>query len=171
MGSRQRRLRVSLMPQPLPSNIPNPSDTLPTVGIQDALRKWEHVFQRACWGIAITEGDAGRLDWINRAYAEMHGYTVEELQGRPILDLYATERHDEVRELVRTALETDHLMFESEHRRKDGSLFPVEVDVSVLRDPDGRALCHAAYLRDISERRRSEVALRQSETLSRTRLA
>lgn len=159
------------MPHPFPTDRPDPPGARPQGGAEDALRKWEHIFQHARWGIAVTEGDSGRLDWVNRAYAEMHGNTVEELQGRPIIDVFAPEHREEVAEHVRKVLETGHYVFESVHIRKDGSRFPVQVDASVVRDADGRLLCRAAHVQDISERRRAEEALRESEAQARDRLA
>ena len=50
---------------------------------------WEHVFQETGWGITIGSRDGKTLEAMNPAFAQMHGYTREELTGRPILDVFA----------------------------------------------------------------------------------
>jgi PAS domain S-box-containing protein len=80
-------------------------------------------------GIYLTEG--ARFVYVNPAMAKMFGYTVEELvgEGASSLDLTCPEDRHFVAENMRRRLdgEVDELRYEFRGRRKDGSVFPVEV--------------------------------------------
>src|SRR5204862_6929012 len=90
-----------------------------------ALGWWGPVFAHAGWGVALTEAATGLLHAINPAFARMHGYTVAELEGKPLLMLFPPDRHAELQTQGRIAEETGRSMFESVHVRKDGTHFPV----------------------------------------------
>jgi PAS domain S-box len=97
----------------------------------------------------------------NSAALKIHGYTMEELYGKPItfIDKYIDEK-----KILNFAHEIRHgesIAFETLHKRKDGSLFNVEVTLKGMDfGPETWAI---AIERDITERRRSEEALKNSE--------
>ena len=69
---------------------------------EEALRKWANIFEHAGWGLAaIGVEDAKTLGMMNPAYARMHQYTVEELMGRPVADVFAPECRAELPEHIR----------------------------------------------------------------------
>jgi PAS domain S-box-containing protein len=94
----------------------------------------------------------GRLTDVNQSACRMLGYQREELVGKTIMDIIAPE---EVPRLfaVRQALLVPGRVERAEwtHKRKDGSLLPVEVSANIL--PDRR---WQAFVRDISARKRVE---------------
>ncbi len=128
---------------------------------QEALRKWEYIFNHAGWAVASAHPESGALELVNPAFAKMHGYTVEELIGRPLADTFAPESRAELPWHVATAHAQDDYVYESLHIRKDGSVFPVLTHVSALKDETGRVLYLAATFQDITERKRAEEALKQ----------
>jgi len=103
---------------------------------------------------------AGRLVEVNETYCRMSGYTARELLAMSIPELEAVETAVETASRISklTALGEDR--FESRHRRKDGSVFDVEVSVQYRLGDGGRMV---AFLRDITGRKQSEAALRESE--------
>jgi PAS domain S-box-containing protein len=107
-------------------------------------------------GIFVADLD-GRYTDVNEAGCNMLGYTREEIVGKTIIDLIPPGN------VGRLWQERENLIGGAIHlsewtlRRKDGSDVPVEVSAKIL--PDGR---WQAFVRDISERRRLEVALRGS---------
>ncbi|MDP9379167.1 MAG: PAS domain S-box protein [Chloroflexota bacterium] len=130
---------------------------------EQVLRKWADIFEHTETGLVISSGDGSTLAMMNPAFARMHGYTVEELTGRPITDVLPLARHVEVAENTRLAREKGHYTYESEHVRKDGTVFPVQVDVTAVTDGSDNVLYRIINVTDITERKRAEEELRASE--------
>ena len=99
---------------------------------------------------------------VNPTYASMHDYTAEELVGRSIYDIYAPESRADLREQIRIAYENGHHIYESKHIRKDGRIFPVLVDTTVVRDEAGNVLYRAVNVQDITERKQVEQELHEN---------
>ncbi|MCM2358025.1 MAG: PAS domain S-box protein, partial [Geobacteraceae bacterium] len=130
---------------------------------EEALRKWRDIFQHTRMGVVTGMRGSTTFDLVNPAYAEMHGCTVEELIGTSAFDLYPVELRGELQENVRLAHEKGHHVFETEHLRKDGSRFPVMVDITAVRDGKGESIYNIVNVQDITERKEMEQALRESE--------
>jgi len=101
---------------------------------------------------------------INDAACGMLGYSRAEMFGVELGDIEAAETPEELREHMDRLVREGADLFESVHRRKDGTLFPVEISVTHLA---GQART-VAFVRDISERKRVESALREREQRYRT---
>lgn len=131
------------------------------------LKLWGHVFEHASWGMLIGSPEGDTFELMNPAFAQMHGHSVRELSGRPLLDVFAPELRAGVAAHIAQAHQNGQHSFESRHVRKDGSTFPVWVDVAAVRDEQGALLYRAVNVLDISARKRMEQELRQSEQLLR----
>ncbi|MBD2448680.1 PAS domain S-box protein [Nostoc sp. FACHB-152] len=131
------------------------------------LQKYKDIFQFAEHALAISRGSV--IELINPAFARMHDYRVEELLGKPILDLFPPECHTQVLTFMQQVGETGHLAFESQHLRKDGTVFPVFIDVTTVKDEQGNLLYRIVNVIDITERKQTEAALQDSEALARAR--
>ena len=130
---------------------------------EQSLHRWAHIFEHAEWGVAIGSADGRSLEMMNPAYAKMHGFTVEELSGMPIGSVFAPGTADELSALIRAANETGHAVMESKHVRKDGTIFPVLVDLTAVKDERGQLLYRVANVQDITDRKRAEDELRDNE--------
>jgi PAS domain S-box-containing protein len=93
----------------------------------------------------------------NRAGAELAGIAQDELVGTPVTDTYLPEERHLFKERLRKLEVDTTLRFERKFVRKNGEIVPVEVSVSAIRGGYFQAI-----LRDISERKRAEEALRQA---------
>jgi PAS domain S-box-containing protein len=107
-------------------------------------------------GIAMSEGE--RVVEANRAFAEMFGYEISEVVGISIRNLIAPESLDPVLHNISSNAEE---IYEAVAVRKDGTRFDVEIR-GRASTYQGRAVRIAA-LRDITERKEAEEALRESE--------
>ena len=107
--------------------------------------------------------DGTIVSW-NAGAEKLYGYTAAEAIGQSVSILVPDERADELPNLLRRLAAGEHLkQYQSERRRRDGSLIPVSLTLSPIRDADGRVAGASAIARDISERTRAEQALRTSE--------
>jgi len=96
----------------------------------------------------------GRLVEVNEAYCQMSGFSVEELLTMSISDLVAAVTADSTMARLQKILIQGKGRFESIHRRKDGSLFDVEVSIQYQPVEGGRIV---AFIRDITERKQAEA--------------
>jgi PAS domain S-box-containing protein len=102
----------------------------------------------------------GRLLQVNEAYCQMSGYSEQELLGMRITDMEAAEAATESELHMQTIMIQGEDRFESQHRRKDGTVFAIEVSVQYRPIDGGRWI---AFVRDITARKHAEEALRESE--------
>jgi PAS domain S-box-containing protein len=130
--------------------------------------RFRKIFENVATGIAITDW-RGRFQQCNPAYSALLGYSEQELHQINFASLV----HPQDREANLTDLH--HLQaeevpsFEIENRyvRRDGQSVWVRKFVSVLPDATGKPGHLLALVTDITERKRAEEALRQSEAESR----
>jgi PAS domain S-box-containing protein len=100
----------------------------------------------------------------NRGAERLFGYTEKEVVGRPVTILIPADRQNEepgILERIRRGESIDH--YETVRRRKDGTLVDVSLSVSPLRDATGRVVGASKIARDITDRRKAQESLRQSE--------
>ena len=108
---------------------------------------------------------AGRIKEYNPAFREMLGYSDEELRGFTYRDITPEKWHEsEERILKEQVLLLGYSdVYEKEYRRKDGTIFPVALRAFLLRDDTGQPAGLGTIVRDITERKRAEETLRESE--------
>lgn len=103
------------------------------------------------------------MSW-NRGATRLFGYLPEEIIGRSVIILIPPERrHEEEMILasVRSGVPVDH--YETARRRKDGTDVDIALTVSPVRDANGTVIGASTITRDVTERRRAEEDVRQSE--------
>jgi len=112
----------------------------------------------------ISRGIDGIIRTWNRGAEKLTLYSAEEAVGKPLAMLYAPE-HAAQMDLVRKKVDSGQPLdpFEMIVVRKDESRVDVFLTKSVLRDDAGTVVGASIIARDISERRKSEAALRRSE--------
>ncbi len=93
-------------------------------------------------------GSTGRLTDVNDAYCRMSGYSRDEIIGLHVNDLDAMEEPQETAARMKRILAAGSELFETRHRRKDGSVFDVEVSVTALQDTAEQKL--VCFCRDIT---------------------
>ena len=103
----------------------------------------------------------GKFIYVNEAAHKTRGYTKDELLHLGLHKLVAPGSEKLIKTRLKKLLEDDIATFETEHYRKDGSIMPVEVN-SRLLELDGKKIV-VGIARDITERKKSEQALKESE--------
>jgi two-component system sensor histidine kinase AtoS len=134
--------------------------------IEESEKRYRMLFERAGDGIFIIAAEGEELFRIvaaNRAAAEMHGYTPDELMTLKMTDLDAFDSRETVRSLSERILEGEWVNAEVNHRRKDGEVFPVEISAGLLELGAHKNIL--AFERDITGRKEAEETLQRAEQL------
>jgi PAS domain S-box-containing protein len=104
--------------------------------------------------------------FANRAYCEMHGYSIEEVLGKKYYDFVAPESRDRVIEIYNRS--RDHRsapdVFEYVRLHKEGGGFPTEITAKVTRYEN--RFSNIGICRDISKRVEMERRMRESERMA-----
>ncbi|HEY9446438.1 MAG TPA: PAS domain S-box protein, partial [Burkholderiales bacterium] len=135
---------------------------------EQALRVSEERFRitisQAAVGITVTGLDLRYL-MVNGKYAEIMGYTQEELLGLSVKDVVRPCDYDETLSFRQRMLQGETGTFDREKQlvRKDGSPVWVMLSTSLVRGEKGEAKHYISVIQDISDRKRAELALRESE--------
>ncbi len=110
--------------------------------------------------VMINELD-GRTLYANDAFLSMFGYSREEAYRLSCHDLASCQ---EVNEIILSAIRSQgSFTGESVAKHKDGSPFPVQIASSLVTDDQGRPIATIGSLVDITERKRAEEAMQESE--------
>ncbi len=129
------------------------------------LQRWARIFEHAGWGVAIVSSDGTTIESVNPAFASMHAWTVDELRGKAIADLSASQDAGDFLARHAALREQGHQIWEAEHLRRNGMAFPALIDATAVRDADGSVICYAVNVQDLTERRRAEEQIRQAQKM------
>ncbi len=132
---------------------------------EEALKKSEEHFRDLVEKsrIAISSDDSqGNLKYFNERYAEIFGYSMEEMLKQPVQSLVHPEDREKVVTYHEERLRNKNVPSKYEFRgiKKDGSVRYLEVDVVDLRE-DGRLVGTRSYMWDMTDRRQAEEALQK----------
>lgn len=137
------------------------TDITPHVLLQQTSLRWQGLFDSAGFGLAQLDVSE-KFIAANSAFLQKHGWSSEELVGKPLAILYPDELHKELHGHIQAAAESGNAVFESTHLRKDRMTFPVLVELTAIRDSKGKLASWVLYTRDISKRKRHEQELLES---------
>jgi PAS domain S-box-containing protein len=127
---------------------------------QEALALFRTLIDHTNDAIEVIDPETGRfLDANEQAYHAL-GYTREEFLNLSVHEINPLVAKRSWKKTMKELRRAGFLVRESQHQRKDGSIFPVEINISHTRLDSDYVL---AVVRDITERKRAEEALRESE--------
>jgi len=114
-------------------------------------------------GFSVLDTHGVHLD-VNPALCQMTGFSREELIGAgPPHPYWPPEAYEEIERTFQKTLRGEFGGFELTFRRKNGERFPVIVSPSWMKDAQGNVVSYFATVKDITDRKRAEEALREEE--------
>jgi PAS domain S-box-containing protein len=116
------------------------------------------ILRTAMDGFWIVDSKARFLD-VNEAYCNIVGYCRDELLRMGIQDVELLETPEVTALHIQKVMDVGSDRFETRHRKKDGGVVDLEVSVNRMTDGSGRLF---VFLRDITERKKGEDALKQA---------
>jgi PAS domain S-box-containing protein len=137
---------------------------------EEELKKSEQKFRalhQSMMDAFVSVDMEGKIIDFNDAYLNMLGYLPDEIRRLTYRDITPGKWHAFEADIVEKQVlpEGYSAIYEKEYRRKDGSVFPVELRTVLMRNPDGSPASMWAIVRDITNRRRSEEALQLERDL------
>src|SRR3712207_1920384 len=112
----------------------------------------------------ISTDTAGKITYWNSHAEKLYGWSAAEAVGRNILEVTPAETSSaQAAEIMSRLSSGETWTGEFDVRRRDGSVFPAQVSDSPIHDEGGRLVGVVGVSADISERRRSEAAVRDAE--------
>ena len=118
--------------------------------------------------VLVVQDLNNKILYVSPSVKAALGYEVDEVLSLPLITFFTPESRKIadakfVQHLAMVAQGKQPPLFEMEYRRKDGSIFLGEVNARFLYDSDGKPCGTQSLVRDISERKKAEEALRDSE--------
>ncbi len=106
-----------------------------------------------------NQNKSGRFLEVNNAYCQMIGYTREELLQMSVADIEVEKTPEIVAQHIQQVTAKGSDYFETQHRCKDGNIINIEVNVNYIPSRN----YFVSFMRDITERKKFEEALKASE--------
>ena len=132
------------------------------------LRKFSRIAEQIPASIIITDTQ-GSIEYTNPKFTQTSGYTAEEVIGKnPSILKSGEQSASEYKDLWETISAGREWRGELHNRKKNGELYWESVSISSLRDPEGNITNFLAVKEDITERKLTEDALRESTELYNT---
>ena len=129
---------------------------------QALVKHFEYLIKYANDIILLVDMD-GRIIEANDQACRTYGYTQEEIHRLRIQDIRTNDSPSEIETQMKRDENGEGLVFETEHRRKDGTKFPVEISSQFIKIEGTRFF--QSIIRDITERKHAEESLVQSLSL------
>jgi PAS domain S-box-containing protein len=128
--------------------------------LRDSEERFRRLFEHAGDAFFVVNVDGKFVD-VNQEACRGLGYTREELLTKAVKDLNENWTAERIGDLMQRLLLGEPVKFEATHRRKDGSIFPVEIQAALLEVGENPTLL--ALARDITERKQFEVTLQEAK--------
>lgn len=133
--------------------------------VEEALQESESLYravvQQTSEGIFLVDAETKSILAANKAFAQLLGYTLDEILRLTLYDIVALNRETIDRNAQRALREKNYFIGETPYRCRDDSLAYTEVNINVIFYGGKEVFCVVAH--DVTQRKRAEEALRESE--------
>ncbi len=128
--------------------------------LQESEEKFRALFEQSLDAIFINSPDGSHID-VNQAWLDMFGYSREDLDAFHPVELYANPADRQ--KFLKKIQGSNHVDDEIWFKRKDGTPVLCHRMIVARRDDEGRIVAFQGVMRDVTEQRWAEEALRRSE--------
>jgi diguanylate cyclase (GGDEF)-like protein/PAS domain S-box-containing protein len=136
------------------------TDTTANKSEKASQRRWEEIFRNVRTGVAVLSPGKNTIQLANPAFARMHGYSTEELENRPVIDLFAADGLKLISQCLASATEKRSGSCETLHRKKDGTEFPVLVDIASVEAEPGKTQYWIINVQDLTALKQAEEKIK-----------
>ena len=127
------------------------------VTLRESEIRYRALFEKSNDAVLISNL-TGRILAVNRLAVEMLGYSHTELVGMPMINIIDSIEQVDSYDKLSSILKGETLpIYERQFRKKNGTIFPVEINVALVHDNEGQPLHIQSVVRDISERKQIEA--------------
>ncbi len=128
-------------------------------------RKYRSLFNSIRDAILVADLDRRIVD-CNPAFSDLFGYQLAEIRGEMTLAVYENEQEFQaLGQAIKQNQERENFFFTVHYQKKNGEIFPGETNVFYQKDHQGRVIGFIGLIRDVSQQRETEEALRQERDL------
>lgn len=133
--------------------------------VMESEKRYRELYEGSIDGYALMNME-GTIIESNTSYKEMLGYTDEELIKKTYKDITPSKWHSLEEKIIESqAMERGYSdVYEKEYIRKDGTVFPITIRTHFVKDKNGNPIARWVFLRDITERRRAQERIQESES-------
>ncbi|HOW59164.1 MAG TPA: PAS domain S-box protein [Candidatus Omnitrophota bacterium] len=129
--------------------------------IRQSEERFRSIFESTAAAIMLVDKEERLASW-NKFTEELFGMGHDDLHLKLLSSFYPPEEWQKIRALnIREKGSVSH--FETQMYRKDGGLIDVAVSISFIKDQEGKIVSSIGIIRDITERKKAEEAIRESE--------
>ncbi len=128
--------------------------------IEESLRLFRTLLDKSNDAIELFDTETGQIVDVNERACTDLGYSRSELLGMNVFDMDPNQNQHSFKEALMNFQPSNSTIIESSHRRKDGSVYPIEVNVTVV---ELEKIYTIAIVRDITERKLADKKLAASE--------
>ena len=129
--------------------------------MRESEERYRALVEQSSDGIVTVDIETKRILDANPAYCKLLGYSIEELLKLTLYDVAITSPENIDEHIRKVLTQKYHFVGERQHRRQDGSPVDVEISANTVSFGGRQVLC--TVVRDITERKQAEEALRENE--------
>ncbi|KPA15575.1 multi-sensor hybrid histidine kinase [Candidatus Magnetomorum sp. HK-1] len=128
------------------------------------LYRHSQALQQSLDGITISDMN-GKIEFVNHAWAQMHGYTIESLTGKQLHIFMKPPQQANFLEFVDQIKKKKGIIVDDEHMAKDGRIFSIRLSASILKNKSADPVGILFIGRDITDELNLEAQLLQSQKM------
>jgi two-component system, cell cycle sensor histidine kinase and response regulator CckA len=119
----------------------------------------------------VVYDDLGRVTFVNKAFEELYGWSIEELVGKPLTNFVPPSAEAITKQSWERTLRGEKAVFETQRWTKEGKVLDLRISTAILTNTHGKHTSSIVVHHDITARKRAQEKLHNSERTVKTILA